>query len=243
MGYFRRRPKVTKGRLRGENPVRLRACALAHRIFPLRTPDLRGRGIGASVDDRRGVIRIAFAFVFAQPLSSSQSPLCSVSADAKTAPASLLLLSPQKPLRWVFAGTPWRKGVRRAPTTRLTRRSRLKGWQFYRGKRAAAGGRSRSNQVLRAGQSKFQLKGLPRRGYIRGGQPLIRAFGDLLEARSRREQRGWTEARARAGDHRSPLPARVGGKPRAANRQGVTRAVKILPRMQLQYRCIALFSS
>jgi len=39
---------------------------------------------------------------------------------------------------------------------------------------------------------------------------------------SRCEQCGWTGARARAGDHRSPLPAQVGGKPRVVSRRGVT---------------------
>ena len=41
------------------------------------------------------------------------------------------------------------------------------------------------------------------------------------EARSRREPRGWTEARARDGPQ-GPDTARVGGKPRAANRRSVT---------------------
>ena len=143
MGSFRRRPKGTKGRLRGENPVRLRACALAHRIFPLRTPITRDAELACQFYDRREVIRIDSAFVFAQRLYCAE----------------------------------FRGGV--LPTTRLTRRSSLRGRQFYRLSRAAAGGRNGSNQVLRAGQPKFSPKGLPRQGYIRGGQPLIRAFGDF----------------------------------------------------------------
>ena len=68
MGYFRRRPKVTKGRLRGENPVRLRAYTLAHRIFPLRTPVTGDAVSVCQFYDRREVTRIDTAFVSAQRL-------------------------------------------------------------------------------------------------------------------------------------------------------------------------------
>ena len=68
-GYFRLRPKVTKERLRGENPVWLRAYALAHRIFPLRTPVTGDAESVWQFYDRCEVIRIVSAFVFAQPLT------------------------------------------------------------------------------------------------------------------------------------------------------------------------------
>ena len=170
-GYFRLRPKVTKERLRGENPVWLRAYALAHRIFPLRTPVTEDAVSVRPFYDRREVIQTVSAFV---PAAAQIAPHFGASA----------------------------------PTTRLTRRRSLEVQQLYRLGGAAAGGRSRSNQVLCAGQQMFRSKGLPRRGSIRGCKPLIRTLSPISLAREKWGPAERPARRALHGPHRS-----TGGEP------------------------------
>ena len=65
LGLLSAPPERNQRAAQGENPVRLRAFALAHRIFPLRTPVTGDAVSVCHFYGRREVIRIDSAFVFA----------------------------------------------------------------------------------------------------------------------------------------------------------------------------------